>query len=508
MKILQISHNDWSKTYSLSDGIQWYCYDPQAKTNFDLRAVDSFDATIINCPCELEDLLIFEPLINPYTLVIDQTLQPDFDKSYDTFFKQKMARFEELSSPQMWMDELPKKYFTEQFGRKLPIQKIVFSPLHKDRVWYEGTKYFATHISYEGEYRQLLFWKLNIEYDNQYDMELWLEYKISKGCSIEFDVQFVQEGSGDVILFHKRYQEDELAEPIPFSHEKSGYIVCSVFVKGEGLVEIGPIHYRHARRGVGHFFPGGRRLVDQNRQELFVYFHPGNLKPPFNIYFAGYRLEEGFEGYPMMKGFDHPFLLITDPRLEGGNFYVGTQELEDQLLQVIYEYIVMLGLAEGDVIMSGLSMGSFGALYYGAKIKPHAIILGKPILDVGYTAELTRLVRPYDFLTALDMAKYWDKSDGQGQLIPLPEFHQDLKKHWTEENCFEDTMLLIARMEQDDYDDQAYYTLLETQSGKPTTIIARGYPGRHNDDSKTIVDWFEYQYHRVIDEYAKSREKI
>ena len=61
-------------------------------------------------------------------------------------------------------------------------------------------------------------------------------------------------------------------------------------------------------------------------------------------------------------------------------------------------------------------------------------------------------------------------------------------------------------MQQDDYDDAAYYTLLNSQAGKSTTVIARGYQGRHNDDSASIVTWFVNQYTRVIAEYAEARD--
>ena len=35
-------------------------------------------------------------------------------------------------------------------------------------------------------------------------------------------------------------------------------------------------------------------------------FHPGDLKPPLNVYFSGYRTAEGFEGYFMMKRMNAP----------------------------------------------------------------------------------------------------------------------------------------------------------------------------------------------------------
>ena len=503
MKILQIGHEDWSKIYHIKDDSKWYFYDPTGAGTLDVSRVDSFDVTILDALCPLADLDALESLIAPYTLLVNQLLQEAIDESYQDFFQKKQVIYEDMTDLQGFIDSLPKKYYTKQFGQKLPIRKILFSPLHKEAVWFEGTKYLSTRVSYGDTYRQLLFWKLNILYENQYDLELWLEYKREEGCSIQLDIQFIQDGSPDVILLHKRYSEEELAAPIIFSHSASGYLVCSVFVKGTGLVQTGPIHYRHSRLGAGEFLPGGKRLVDSNRQELFYYFHPGDLKPPLNIYFSGYRPAEGFEGYYMMKGFGHPFLLISDPRLEGGSFYVGSNELEGLLEQTIRQHIERLGFTERDVIFSGLSMGSFGALYYGSKFKSQAIIVGKPIIDINYVAERTRLVRPYEFLTVLDMVKYWDKTDDQGNLIPLKEFNEQLEKTWSQGQGFGDTKLLLARMEDDDYDDRAYYYLLKTQSGKETTIIARGYQGRHNDQNTAIVTWFVNQYKRVIREYIK-----
>jgi len=65
--------------------------------------------------------------------------------------------------------------------------------------------------------------------------------------------------------------------------------------------------------------------------------------------------------------------------------------------------------------------------------------------------------------------------------------------------------MLMSYMEQDDYDDQAPYRLIETSAGSPTTVIARGYQGRHNDDNASIVTWFVNQYRRVLREFGETR---
>jgi accessory secretory protein Asp2 len=272
---------------------------------------------------------------------------------------------------------------------------------------------------------------------------------------------------------------------------------------GTGQVKIGPVHYRHSRLGAGQFLPGGKRIVDSGREELFYYFHPGNLLPPLNIHFADCRPAEGFEGYFMMAGLGHPFLLVTDPRLEGGRFYLGSEELENRLVQVIREHIGSLGFREEDVIFSGLSMGSFGALYYGSQFNALAIIAGKPIVDLGHVAERGRLVRPSDFFTIFDIVNFWKREGRAASGSTVGGFTRDLIARWGGDPGFGDTQILVSYMLQDDYDDEAYYTLLKSRTGKPTTVIARGYQGRHNDDSTSIVTWFSNQHRRVIDEYRR-----
>jgi len=513
MRALQIGREDWSRSCRVPDGLEWYFVDADDASGFDANLIGSTDVTILDARCDLDRLLAVDSLIAPYTLIVGRHvvarhLEDRFDGSYDDLFARKAVVYDDLDSPddrQRLVDELPRRYFARQFGQKLEIRKALVSPFHTADSWFEGNSYLATNIDRGGGFRQLVMWKENIPYASDRALELWPEYVKTPGCEIELCVQLIQSGTPDVIAFQKRYSEAELAEPIVFSHPTSGYLSCSVFAQGTGQVKVGPIHYRHSRLGAGQFLPGGERIVDSGRDELFVYFHPGNLQPPLNIYFAGYRPAEGFEGYFMMAGLGHPFLLVTDPRLEGGRFYLGSEELEGRLLQVIRDRIEALGFHEEDVIFSGLSMGSFGALYYGSQLHAHAIIAGKPIVDLGYVAERGRLVRPHDFFTIFDIVSFWNRDGREGNGATVDGFTQDLVARWNGIPGFGDTKILMSYMLQDDYDDSAYYTLLNSQTGKPTTVIARGYQGRHNDDSASIVTWFSNQYRRVIAEYRAGR---
>ncbi|PTK05053.1 accessory Sec system protein Asp2, partial [Mammaliicoccus sciuri] len=159
-----------------------------------------------------------------------------------------------------------------------------------------------------------------------------------------------------------------------------------VKARGNGTVHLGPIHKRWSRLDMGQFLLGGSRFVDSQRQEFIYYFHPGDMIPPLNVYFSGYRTAEGFEGYYMMKRMNALFLLIGDPRVEGGSFYIGLSEYEQGIINVIDETLEKLNFKSHELILSGLSMGSFGALYYGAQLNPQAIIVGKPLVNIGTIA--------------------------------------------------------------------------------------------------------------------------
>ena len=125
---------------------------------------------------------------------------------------------------------------------------------------------------------------------------------------------------------------------------------------------------------------GGRRFADADREEFFYYFNPMDLKPPLNVYFSGYRTAEGFEAYPLMKSLGAPFMLFSDPRLEGGAFYLGSEEYEEEIASLIMDAAAYLGFTKDEIILSGISMGTYGATYYSTKVLPHAVIIAKPLM--------------------------------------------------------------------------------------------------------------------------------
>ena len=90
-------------------------------------------------------------------------------------------------------------------------------------------------------------------------------------------------------------------------------------------------HSRSSRRGYGFFIPGGEIYKTSSGEEVFCYFEPGDMKPPLNVYFAGYKKREGFEGYnievkylleDVWKGLDdyaqHTYGIVVDVSAKDG----------------------------------------------------------------------------------------------------------------------------------------------------------------------------------------------
>ena len=271
-----------------------------------------------------------------------------------------------------------------------------------------------------------------------------------------------------------------------------------IFTRGKGSFRIGQFHLRRSRAEFGEFFLNGRRLVDPSgmHTELSVYFDAGDLKPPLTVYFSGYRPAEGFEGNYMMRGLGAPFLLFTDLRLEGGAFYLGSSALQQKVITEIKETLTRLHFKPSDLILSGQSMGTFGALYYGAQLAPDAIVVAKPLVNVGSIAAGTQLTRPAEFATSLDILLSYE-----GGLDRAEELNQTFWKVF-KAGDFSHTTFAIAYMLNDDYDIKAFPDIRSyLKDAEPTArILSKGLPGRHNDNSDGMTKWFLMQFRHLLEQ--------
>lgn len=523
LKILQIGESDWSEIagVELPEALDWVFCKPdeieelltkerQEKLAAMLEKGDikedseitlekipvSFSGVMITSPVA-EELL--EPLmdtVEAYAVFRDEkTILETTQKR--GFFRRKVIRELRVDGNyQQLFDYLAMNLFRGQYGAKLKIGEIDVVPDVQDKVTYFGNKEAVFEGEFGEEFTPLFSFRYGFP-SFAMGIEIWQEYTKSEGVDVYWLIEGLQAGSlGDIkrrfIISEKQFRAPYIISPM----EGVGAYNVTVYAKGAGKLSIGALHWRYSRMGLGRFVLGGKRIADSKRQELFYYFNPGDMKPPLNVYFSGFRGAEGFEGFFMMKRLGAPFLLVADPRLEGGCFYMGSKELEEQLVAAIKGTLDDLGFEESDLILSGLSMGAYGAVYYALDLQPSAVIVGKPFTNVGDTVKRLKTRRPDEFETSSDMLA---NIIGDNSYASAEQLNERFWQKFSQSN-YPNTTFAIAYMEQDDYDGHAFEKLLSYMSDKTIHIYGKGYTGRHNDNSRSVNQWFISQYHRLLSE--------
>lgn len=508
INILQIGSNNWKFTETIPDNINWYFLEQKELPLFiDFLNDDNigewfqfseneevnFNGVLLTDKNYSLELLKLENLIQPYTIFYDMYLEPSEQRIRELLYRKKYHPID-MQNKKDVLKIFSKCLFNGQHGMKYHVENFqVPTDLHT-RTYFQGHHYLKVDSLYGYEFRPIASIRLNYPYNREYCLEFWWELSYEDTSEIMVVIKLIEQGSTSNILNKWLIRKEELNKPYIIDYANSGYLAVSLFAKGYGSIKIGPAHFRRSRLGLGQYILGGERYADESGQEFMAYFEPGDLKPPLNVYFSGYRSAEGFEGYFMMKRMGTPFLLICDPRLEGGAFYIGSPEFEKTIQRVIEEKLKLLGFTNSQLILSGLSMGTYGAMYYASKLIPHAIIVGKPLINLGTMAENLHLKRPNEFATSLDLLLLKEGSLSKKSVDKLNQYFWNSFK----QADFSKTLLAIAYMKNDDYDSQAYSDLLKYKSSKKPKIIGKGWIGRHNDNSSAITNWFLNQYNSIL----------
>ena len=198
----------------------------------------------------------------------------------------------------------------------------------------------------------------------------------------------------------------------------------------------------------------------------------------------------------MMRKAGCPFLLIAEQRLEGGGFYIGSTEFEELITGVIKKYMDRLGFGPEQLILSGISMGSTAALYYGCRLAPRAMIIGKPLICLGDMAKNEKLTRPGGFPASLDLLL--SRAGGMGG-EEIEKLNERIRSRMRGASL-RGTKIAAAYMIEDDYDKNGYSAILEDLGPSGAQITGKGLHGRHNDDTGGITAWFRSRLSRILKE--------
>lgn len=167
--------------------------------------------------------------------------------------------------------------------------------------------------------------------------------------------------------------------------------------------------------------------------------------------------------------------------------------------KIIDQHLQLLGFDHTQLVMSGISMGTYGAIKFGLRQKAHAVIAAKPLVHLGTIAQRSRLARPDEFGTSFDLARELIAAPNELDETSLRQLDQKIIDALIHEDASE-TSLNLAYMFDDDYDPNALAVLKKHLLGRARQINYYGLPGRHNDDSSGMIKWFLRQYARVLKE--------
>ena len=491
VQVLQLGSENWKEHYVIVDNMEWhYC------ESYRSRDAKEYDLVILDRELTDEEVEPVKSVTKAHSIFATDTAYGFSNtKSVCDYF---MGQTIESTQIQKFLYQKAPFYFRNAYGTKISNEYISVDVGYKGKARWHGNVYLELEGNFGDRMNQVLFWRKNTPILRGQMVDLWLEYEKDDSVEVALEViQFVK-GSVDDMVSRTLYNESDMQEQILISNqsEEDGMLFLAVHVKGKGKLRVKSLHTRISRNEEGQFLPGGQRFVLPGREEVFCYFNPGNWEPPLNVYFSGYKTWEGFEGYKMMKEFNGPFLLFTDSRLEGGNFYLGSDAYEKQIEEIIKHYIMMLGFYNNEMIFSGLSMGAFGALYYGCKFLPDAFLLGIPLASLGNVALNERMDRPGIFPTSLDVLLKNAKDTSPSSVAALNH------KLWErfDEADWSKTKFIISYMIEDDYDKDAYEQIINHLRSDGVHVYGRGIHGRHNDNTQEIMKWYTNQYVHILKE--------
>lgn len=491
--MLVLSRQNWCELYRIPDDVEVYCCD-----TIDDITEKIYDIAFIDRSIKKRELDSLRKVTKAYTVFYTEDLM--IDHHTGLLLKSRKAQLKKVEDIQPFFDLDIKNFFSEPYGEKSGCDLLLVNSNFDGDVSWSGMNYLELNGTFGDDYKQVAYWKRRIPIYKNQCLEFYLEYEKEGDVSIQLEISQYMAGFVDRLLKVHSFNEEQLKDLVLIDNEfDNTACFISIKAKGKGKIRIKSLHDRYSRRGHGNFLPGGERYVASSGEEVFAYFDPGDMKPPLNVYFSGYKTREGFEGYYMMKKFGGPFLLLSEARLQGGAFYFGDEEYERMFVDIIKAKVSELGFLENDVILAGLSMGTTGALYFACDLKPHAVILGKPLASIGRVAKNESSIRPGGFPTALDVVS----THAGGMLEENIDRLNNRMWDKIRKSDFSNTVFAIAYMIEDDYDDIAYRELIDNLSSTGVIVYGKGLHGRHNDSTGSIVAWFVERFKSILREDYK-----
>ena len=515
MRVLQLGEQNWKELYQVGNDLDWYFNDfvelnqKEINSNKEKKGKKkrpkNFDVVIVtgkNTMSKKDWEKLHSLVLTHHVLYMPEVME-NIDEATSYFLKSLSAQ-PIVEEPQKLINKLLGRYFSGQSGMRIfPTELMLNSQIIKD-FEYPDAGHLKLNLDTNNEWINIGTYKSGIFIDPYKLICLWLSVK-KNNFKIRMRLFIQHPGSdGDVteqrLIDLTNYGDDDYYSQLELS-ENYRTTTVSLEVKGKGELTIGPLHSRWGRDGAGALMAGGKRIIDpKNRDDIAYLFNKGDLKPPLNVYFSGAREAEGFEAFYLFRNAKAPSLLFTDMRLNIGAFYDDKDGfMGKEIKRVIKEKLAELGFDSSQLVMNGISMGTYPAIKYGAQLQPYAINVAKPLTNLGYIATRTALERPDEFATIFDIDNNLVDSLNKEELEKLD------KRFWQEfdQQDLSQTRLFIGYMENDDYDDHASRDLSKSPAVKKALQFStKGFAGRHNDDP-AVNSWFISRLNEILRDFGR-----
>ncbi|KAF0425077.1 accessory Sec system protein Asp2 [Pediococcus acidilactici] len=412
----------------------------------------------------------------------------------------KNAQFISFQNVEELAKQLNEVFYNGSLGYKFDFDNIQFDPNFKGTIKQLGHNYLEIIDNDVEDYQRVASWGSILGVAKNTIWEIRTEFKRNTPTTnVRLRVSLIS-AINSQIYYSTEVDNDSLKDLISLDVDHNGaYILVELLVKGKNIdLTMEAITVNQSRSGRGTLLIGEDVEIDDEAmgEPLYHYFDPGDFKPPLMVYFSGFRFNPGVEGMFMMRNLKAPTLLIQESRILGGSFYVGGEKLESQIINLIQSTLKKLGFKSNEVILSGLSMGTYAALYYSSFINPDWVIVGKPLTSLGEIAANERINRPNNFPTSLDVVLRLTGGIADENIKQANDlFWNSFTKHDHSKTNF-----VIVYMKEDDYDGMAFDKLDSfLRKHSPTSrVIHKGFTGRHNDQTNALVVWFLNQYRNVL----------
>ena len=339
------------------------------------------------------------------------------------------------------------------------------------------------------DFLPLLTWKKGIPLKQNSVQEFWPVYQQDETVEVRYCLSFYSRAE------HRIIRKEKIENPtaaILLEADHADEVSVSMEARGEGILSVGEMIVRVIEDEKIVWY-----RADSNREIMRGELKVNDKKNPLIVIFSDLTLPLGQEWQKYIVSTGVSILLIEDNRLRDGLFFLGSQELESSVLDMIQKAMDRLALSKDHLVLTGISAGATAAIYYGTQMKPRYMIIGNPVINLGTVAERERLARTGETPIALDLLLKQGNGVDENS---ASELNQRLTDRIRQADMSK-VRIDAAYMTKDNWDPEGWADLLQLLLAAHATVYGKGFEGRHREKCEQIMEWLKIRFGNMMETY-------